>query len=163
MRAAGLRVPIVTVVTGEGGSGGALALAVGDRLLMQQNSVYSVISPEGCATILFGDAGKAPEAARALRMGAAQVHRLGIADELVPEPPGGAHTDPAAAAAALADALRRALGELLSVPPDDLVAARYRRLRSFGSVTLPSPDAALLFGVRASEKPLSDTVESANV
>lgn len=163
VRAAGLRVPIVTVVTGEGGSGGALALAVGDRLLMQQNSVYSVISPEGCATILFGDAGKAPEAARALRMGAAQVHRLGIADELVPEPPGGAHTDPAAAAAALADALRRALGELLSVPPDDLVAARYRRLRSFGSVTLPSPDAALLFGVRASEKPLSDTVESANV
>ncbi|WP_425394071.1 acetyl-CoA carboxylase carboxyltransferase subunit alpha [Actinokineospora inagensis] len=136
---AGLRVPVVTVVTGEGGSGGALALATGDRLLMQQNTVYSVISPEGCATILFGDAGKAPDAARALRMSAPQVRGLGIADELIPEPEGGAHTDPAAAAAAIADALRRALRELHGTAPDALVAARYRRLHGYGSVTLPSP------------------------
>ncbi|WP_237047668.1 acetyl-CoA carboxylase, carboxyltransferase subunit beta [Lentzea guizhouensis] len=94
---AGLRVPIVTVITGEGGSGGALALATGDRLLVQENAVYSVISPEGCATILFGDAGRAPQAARALRVDAAALLGLGVADELVPEPPGGAQTDPAAA------------------------------------------------------------------
>ncbi|GAA1354225.1 acetyl-CoA carboxylase carboxyltransferase subunit alpha [Saccharothrix algeriensis] len=159
---AGLRVPIVTVVTGEGGSGGALALATGDRLLMQENAVYSVISPEGCATILFGDAGKAPEAARALRLSAPEVYRLGVADELVPEPAGGAHTDPAAAADAVADALRRALGELVRTDPDELVAARYRRLRAYGSATLPGPDAARRTGEPPTAAERSPIVESAH-
>lgn len=138
---AGLRVPIVSVVTGEGGSGGALALATGDRLLMQENTVYSVISPEGCATILFGDTAKAPDAARALRLNASYLYQLGIADELVPEPGGGAHLYPESAAVAIADALRRNLSELLACTPDELVANRYRRLRSFGSGALPSQDA----------------------
>jgi acyl-CoA carboxylase subunit beta len=139
---AGLQVPIVAVVTGEGGSGGALALATGDRLLMQENTVYSVISPEGCATILFGDATKAPDAARALRLNAPCLYQLGVADELVEEPRGGAHLDPESAAVAIADALRRNLSELLGCPPDELVANRYRRLRAFGASPLLSQDAA---------------------
>ena len=89
-----LRVPIVTVVTGEGGSGGALALAVGDRVLMLENSYYSVISPEGCSTILFKDAAQAPRAAEALRLTAPHLLRLGVMDGVVPEPAGGAHTEP---------------------------------------------------------------------
>jgi acetyl-CoA carboxylase carboxyl transferase subunit beta len=139
---AGLRVPIVSVVTGEGGSGGALVLATGDRLLMQENTVYSVISPEGCATILFGDGARAPDAARALRLSAPYLYQFGIADELVPEPEGGAHLDPDSAAVVIADALRRNLSELLACTPDELVANRYRRLRSFGASALPSQDAA---------------------
>jgi acyl-CoA carboxylase subunit beta len=129
-----LRVPVVSLVTGEGGSGGALALAAGDRLLMQENAILSVISPEGCATILFGDAARAPQAARALRLQAGELCRLGIADALVPEPPGGSQADPAAAARLLAGALRHHLGELLDVPADELVAGRYRRLRGIGSM-----------------------------
>src|SRR5213078_5104714 len=92
-------VPIVTVITGEGGSGGALALAVGDRVLMMENSYYSVISPEGCSTILFKDAAQAPRAAEALRLTAPDLLRLGIMDAVVPEPEGGAHANPVAAAA----------------------------------------------------------------
>ena len=91
-----LPVPIVTIVTGEGGSGGALALAVGDRVLMMENSYYSVISPEGCSTILFKDAAQAPRAAEALRLTAPDLLRLGVMDAVVPEPEGGAHTDPPA-------------------------------------------------------------------
>lgn len=131
---AGLRVPILSVVTGEGGSGGALALAVGDRLLMQENSVFSVISPEGCATILFGDAARAPQAARSLRVRAADLLRLGIADELVPEPPGGTHTRPDEAARLLGLHLRAQLAELLTIDHSTLIDRRYQRLRSFGAV-----------------------------
>lgn len=131
---AGLRVPILSVVTGEGGSGGALALAVGDRLLMQENSVFSVISAEGCATILFGDAARAPQAARSLRLRAVDLLRLGIADELVPEPPGGTHVDQDEAARLLGRHLRAHLAELLGIEPAVLLRRRYRRLRSFGTV-----------------------------
>ena len=101
-------VPIVTVVTGEGGSGGALALAVGDRVLMMENSYYSVISPEGCSTILFKDAAQAPRAAAALRMTAPDLLRLGVMDAVVPEPEGGAHTDQLADRAEPQDGDRRA-------------------------------------------------------
>ncbi|MBE1491995.1 acetyl-CoA carboxylase, carboxyltransferase subunit beta [Plantactinospora soyae] len=126
--AAGLRTPVVAVITGEGGSGGALALAVADRLLIQENGIFSVISPEGCAAILFGDAGLAPVAARALRLRADDLHRLGVVDEIVPEPAG----DPARSSALLAAAVGRLLRQLAAVPADELMAARYRRLRSYG-------------------------------
>ena len=139
---ASLRTPIVTVVTGEGGSGGALALATGDRLLMQENSIFSVISPEGCATILFGDASRAPEAARALRLDAATLVQLGIADEIVPEPSGGAHLAGDLAAEFIAEALRRHLTELLALDTEDLLSQRYDRLRSFGTAALTTHDSA---------------------
>jgi acetyl-CoA carboxylase carboxyl transferase subunit beta len=131
---AGLRVPVVTVVTGEGGSGGALALAVGDRLLMQENTTLSVISPEGCATILFGDASRAPDAARSLRPRAIDLYRQGVADELIPEPPGGAHTDRTATVRRTVQAVRRHLADLLALSPEALLDNRYRRLRDYGTV-----------------------------
>ncbi len=112
-----LPVPTVTVVTGEGGCGGALALAATDRVLMLENSYYSVISPEGCATILFKDAAAAPRAAAALRITAPDLLRLGVMDAVVPEPEGGAHTDPATAAANLKTALVESLRELLAGRP----------------------------------------------
>ncbi|MGX7671953.1 acetyl-CoA carboxylase, carboxyltransferase subunit beta [Plantactinospora sp. DSM 117369] len=126
--AAGLRTPVVAVITGEGGSGGALALAVADRLLIQENGVFSVISPEGCAAILFGDAGQAPVAARALRLRAEDLGRLGVVDEILPEPPG----DPERAAGLVAEAVGRLLRQLAGVPVEELLAARYRRLRGYG-------------------------------
>ena len=98
--------PIVTVVTGEGGSGGALAIGMGNRVLMLEHAVYSVISPEGCAAILWGDAAKAPEAAELMRITAPDLLRLGVIDAIVPEPPGGAHRDWEATAAGLREALR---------------------------------------------------------
>jgi acetyl-CoA carboxylase carboxyl transferase alpha subunit/acetyl-CoA carboxylase carboxyl transferase beta subunit len=128
-----LPVPIVTVVTGEGGSGGALALAAGDRVLMMENSYYSVITPEGCSTILFKDAAQAPRAAAALRVTAPDLTRLGVMDAVVLEPEGGAHTDPAAAAANLKSAIVANLKELLGVSPQDLLARRYARFRAFGT------------------------------
>jgi acetyl-CoA carboxylase carboxyl transferase subunit beta len=128
----GLRVPVVTVITGEGGSGGALALAVADRVLMFETSVYSVISPEGCAAILW-DATAAPTAAAALRMTAADLLRAGIVDGVIPEPDDGVHTDLAGAASRLAAAVGGCLAELLTVPPDRLVADRRRRLRDVGA------------------------------
>ena len=130
---AGLRTPIVTVVTGEGGSGGALALGVCDRLLMLEKTIFSVISPEGCATILFRDAARAPEAAAALRLTAAELQRLGIVDEIIPEPRAGAHTDHATTAGAVREALVRRFAELSAVPVDDLVAQRYKRLQACGA------------------------------
>jgi acyl-CoA carboxylase subunit beta len=126
---AGLRVPVVSVVLGEGGSGGALALGICDRLLMLANTTYSVISPEGCATILFRDAKRAPEAAKALRLTAPDLYGYGIVDELVPEPPGGAHTDHDATAAAIKAAVRRHLEELRALPTQTLLDQRQRRLR----------------------------------
>jgi acetyl-CoA carboxylase carboxyl transferase alpha subunit/acetyl-CoA carboxylase carboxyl transferase beta subunit len=132
MRMSRLPVPIVTVVTGEGGSGGALALAASDRVLMLENAYYSVISPEGCATILFKDAAAAPRAAAALRITAPDLLRLQVMDAVVPEPEGGAHSDPPLAAANVKAALVETLGELLELAPDELVERRYDRFRMFG-------------------------------
>jgi acetyl-CoA carboxylase carboxyl transferase subunit beta len=127
-----LPVPTVTIVTGEGGSGGALAIATSDRVLMLENSYYSVISPEGCATILFKDAAAAPRAAAALRITAPDLLRLGVMDAVVPEPGEGADTDPVAAAANLKTALVAQLRDLLGQSTDDLLSRRYERFRKFG-------------------------------
>jgi acetyl-CoA carboxylase carboxyl transferase subunit alpha len=127
-----LPVPIVCAVIGEGGSGGALAIGVGDRLLMMENAWYSVISPEGCASILYRDAAKAPEAAEALKITAADLTALGIVDETVPEPTGGAHRDADAAAAALQSALQAHLQQLKALPVDALLEARYQKYRAVG-------------------------------
>ncbi|HZB49917.1 MAG TPA: acetyl-CoA carboxylase carboxyltransferase subunit alpha, partial [Mycobacteriales bacterium] len=132
-----LRTPIVSIVIGEGGSGGALAIGVGDRLLMLENSTLSVISPEGCATILFGDAGQAPRAARALALTAPALAGLGLVDEVVPEPPGGAHADRPATVAALGEALVRHLAALAEEPVEVLLKERRRRLRAVGP-TVPA-------------------------
>ena len=128
-----LKTPIVVVVTGEGGSGGALAIAVGDRILMMENAVYSVISPEGCAGILWRDGAKAPEAAEALKITAADLKRLGAIDEIVPEPAGGAQKNPKAAALAVKKAIVKALAELATQPLDKLVDARYAKFRAMGN------------------------------
>ena len=127
-----LQVPIVVAVIGEGGSGGALAIGVGDRLLMFQHAIYSVASPEACASIVWKDAKHAPEAAAALKLTARDLHRLGVADRVLKEPIGGAHRDPEAAAATLKSALAAELDELCQLTTDDLLAARYDRLRHFG-------------------------------
>lgn len=129
---AALTVPVIVVVIGEGGSGGALALGVGDRVLMLQHAVYSVISPEGCAAILWKNASAAPEAAAAMKITADDLKRLGVIDEIVPEPDGGAHGDPAAAADLLAPYLERALKELQKLKPPQLVDERYKKFRKMG-------------------------------
>jgi acetyl-CoA carboxylase carboxyl transferase subunit beta len=128
-----LPVPAITVVTGEGGSGGALALAAADRVLMLENSYYSVISPEGCATILFKDAAAAPRAAAALRITAPDLLRLRVMDAVVTEPEAGAQDDPVATAANLKTAIVASLHELLPLTPDELLARRYDRFRMFGT------------------------------
>jgi acetyl-CoA carboxylase carboxyl transferase subunit beta len=127
-----LPVPVVAAITGEGGSGGALALAVADRVLCYANAVYSVISPEGCASILWRTPAEAPRAAAALALDAAALLRLGVVDAVVPEPPEGAHRDPQRATASLGDALSAALRELCALSTDDLLLARRRRLRAVG-------------------------------
>ena len=127
-----LRVPIVVTVTGEGGSGGALAIAVGDRVLMLEHSVYSVISPEGCAAILWSDQGKARDAARAMRVTAPDLRELEIIDDIVPEPPGGAQADPSRQAQILDEYLSGALAELTARPELDRVEARYQKFRRMG-------------------------------
>ncbi|MEW6447527.1 MAG: acetyl-CoA carboxylase carboxyltransferase subunit alpha [Bacillota bacterium] len=134
LRMSALRVPIIVVVIGEGGSGGALALGVGDRILMQEHSVFSVISPEGCASILWKDASRAREAAEALKLTAQDLLSLGIIDEVVPEPLGGAHRDPEAAGNLLREALARQLASLKDLPPGELVDRRYAKLRGIGRV-----------------------------
>jgi acetyl-CoA carboxylase carboxyl transferase subunit alpha len=131
-----LRVPIVVVVTGEGGSGGALAIAVGDRVNMLEHSIYSVISPEGCASILWRDAGRAEEAATAMKITAPDLRALGVVDEIVPEPPGGAHTDHEALFQTLDAVLERQLRELEAVPREQLPAARYAKFRGMGRLGL---------------------------
>ncbi|MGC4846629.1 acetyl-CoA carboxylase carboxyltransferase subunit alpha [Micromonospora sp. DT15] len=128
-----LPTPVLAVITGEGGSGGALALAVADRVLMLENAVYSVISPEGCAAILWPDRSAAPQAARALRLTAPDLRRLGVVDEVVPEPSSAAHDDPAEAAHRLRAALLANLLPLLDVPPAMLVRLRRQRFRRFGA------------------------------
>jgi len=127
-----LPVPIIVTITGEGGSGGALAIAVGDRVFMLENSVYSVISPEGCASIMWRDASKAEVAAEALRITAKDLLRLKLVDEIVPEPEGGAHHDPEAAARLLDPVLTRSLDELSKLPPDQLLSQRYEKFRQMG-------------------------------
>ena len=127
-----LGVPIVTVVIGEGGSGGALAIAVSDRVLMFENSVYSVISPEGCAAILWRDGKKAPQAAEALKLTAPDLERLGVIDETLPEPLGGAHRDPPAAGAALKKSILRHLDELSGVSREATIERRLARFRRLG-------------------------------
>jgi acetyl-CoA carboxylase carboxyl transferase subunit alpha len=124
-----LRVPIVTIITGEGGSGGALAIAVSDRVLMMENAVYSVISPEGCASIMWRDATKKELAAEALKITASDLQELGCVDAIVAEPPGGAHTDHDAAAKIVDNALQQNLTELKKIPADGLVASRYDKFR----------------------------------
>jgi acetyl-CoA carboxylase carboxyl transferase subunit alpha len=127
-----LPVPVVVTITGEGGSGGALAIAIGDRICMLENSVYSVISPEGCATIMWRDSTKAEVAAEALKITAANLLEMKLIDEIVPEPEGGAHTDPEAAAKFLDPILQSALGELSQLSPRQLVDLRYQKFRKMG-------------------------------
>ena len=128
-----LRTPVVVVITGEGGSGGALAIAVGDKVLMMENAVYSVISPEGCAGILWRDGAKAPEAAEALKITAADLKRLGAIDEVVPEPEGGAQADKKAACAEVKKAVLAAIAELKKLSVDELLDRRYAKLRAYGN------------------------------
>jgi acetyl-CoA carboxylase carboxyl transferase subunit alpha len=125
-------VPILVVITGEGGSGGALALGIGDRVLMLEHSIYSVITPEGCAAILWKDAGRKKDAAEALKLTARDLQELGVTDEIVPEPPGGAHADPAGASAAVGEAIDRHLRELLELTPEERRERRYRKFRALG-------------------------------
>jgi acetyl-CoA carboxylase carboxyl transferase subunit alpha len=127
-----LKVPVVVVIIGEGGSGGALALGVGDRILMLEHAVYSVISPEGCAAILWKDGAKAPVAAEALKLRATDLKELNVIDEVLPEPVGSAHHDPQQMATTIRDAVVRHLDELAGMSLDDLLEARYRKFRAMG-------------------------------
>jgi acetyl-CoA carboxylase carboxyl transferase subunit alpha len=127
-----MAVPIIVTITGEGGSGGALATAVGDRIFMLENSVYSVISPEGCATIMWRDSTKAELAAEALKITATDLLEMKLIDDIVPEPDGGAHTDHAATARLLDPVLANSLQELSALPPQQLVEQRYEKFRRMG-------------------------------
>ena len=129
---AGLRVPTISVIIGEGGSGGALGIGVTDRVLILENSYYSVISPDGCAAILWKDAAAAPKAAEALKLTAAELEKMGVVDEVIAEPFGGAHNDPAQAAAALSYALKKHLNDLRALPAVQLIETRYTRYRRMG-------------------------------
>ena len=135
-----LRVPIVATVVGEGGSGGALAIGVCDHLQMLQYSTYSVISPEGCASILWRSAEKAPEAAEAMGLTAARLHELGIVDEVLPEPLGGAHRDYDQIAERVRQSLVQQLDRLGRLSADELVARRYKRLASYSNVSTRPAD-----------------------
>ena len=127
-----LRTPILVAVTGEGGSGGALGIGVGDKILMQENAIYSVIPPEGCAAILFRDGKRGAEAAEALKITAQELKQLGIIDEVVKEPLGGAHKDPELAASLLGERLQAGLDEICSLALDELLEARFQKFRSMG-------------------------------
>ena len=127
-----LDTPIIVVVSGEGGSGGALGIAVGDRVLMQEFSIYSVIPPEGCAAILWRDSGRKMEAADALKLTAPDLLKFGIIDEIIPEPVGGAHTDPAGAAQLVDEALQRTLAEVSAVASEQRLTDRYEKFRNIG-------------------------------
>ncbi len=129
---AALRTPVVAVVTGEGGSGGALAIGVANRVLMLEHAIYSVISPEGCAAILWGDGAKAPEAAQLMRITAPDLQKAGVIDAVIPEPLGGAHRSWEDTAANLRTALREHLGQLRSLSGDALVQDRYEKFRRIG-------------------------------
>ena len=128
-----LEVPIVVTITGEGGSGGALALGVGDRVFILEYATYSVISPEGCAAILWKDQNKKAEAADAMKLTAPDLLQLGVVDAIIPEPPGGAHTDPAVTCQRVGDAVEGALKELERLSPRDLVDRRCQKFRALGA------------------------------
>jgi len=130
-----LRTPILTAVIGEGGSGGALAVGLADRVLMLENSVYSVISPEGCAAILWKDASQRERAAEALKITAEDLQELGVIDEIIPEPPGGAHADPEAAAEALGETLQRHVRQLRKIKIDKLLKRREEKYLSMGALS----------------------------
>jgi acetyl-CoA carboxylase carboxyl transferase subunit alpha len=130
-----LRTPVIAIVIGEGGSGGALGIGIADRVLMMENAYYSVISPEGCAAILWKHREHAPEAASALKLSAQDLSKLGIIDGIIPEPLGGAHNDHAAAAASLKDAVLAALAELGQIPTAQLLEQRYQKFRAMGQFT----------------------------
>lgn len=130
-----LATPVVAVVLGEGGSGGALGIGVADRVLMMENAYYSVISPEGCAAILWKHRQHAPEAAAAMQITGAELKNIGVVDEVIPEPVGGAHHDHVVAASALQEAVLRHLRELLPLTPAELLAGRYAKFRKFGTLT----------------------------
>ncbi len=132
---AGLEVPVVAVVIGEGGSGGALALGVANRVLVLEFATYAVISPEGCASILWKDGAKAADAAAQMKITADHLARFGIVDEVIAEPPGGAHRDPDEAARGVSDAIARHLAALAKLTPRQLVEDRYRRFRCIGEYT----------------------------
>src|SRR3954447_12039271 len=127
-----LEVPIVVTVTGEGGSGGALALGVGDRVFILEYATYSVISPEGCAAILWKDQNRKAEAAEAMKMTSPDLLALGVVDEIIPEPPGGAHTDPGATCHRVGDTIERALQDLSRISAKELIARRYEKFRGLG-------------------------------
>jgi acetyl-CoA carboxylase carboxyl transferase subunit alpha len=144
-----LTVPIVIIICGEGGSGGALGIAIGDQVLMQEFSVYSVIPPEGCAAILWRDANRKVDAAEALKITAPDLLELGLIDEIIPEPAGGAHNDAARAAALVDAALERVLAALVPVPVEERLATRYEKFRRMGredqafiDTAVPEPDEA---------------------
>ncbi|MDD3269169.1 MAG: acetyl-CoA carboxylase carboxyltransferase subunit alpha [Syntrophomonadaceae bacterium] len=132
MTMAGLRVPVLAIVTGEGGSGGALALAVSDRLLMLANAVFAVASPEACASILWKDLERVEEMAQAMKITAQDLYELGIVDEIIAEPVGGAHLDYEATIASIKDAIRKHLPVIVGCDRDELLARRYEKLRSIG-------------------------------
>jgi acetyl-CoA carboxylase carboxyl transferase subunit alpha len=125
--------PVITVVIGEGGSGGALALGVGNRIYMLENAYYSVIAPESCAAIIWRDSGKAPLAAAALHIGATDLLEMKLIDGIVSEPPGGAHLDPGAAIASLRQVLKQALEELSGLAPEQIIEQRYTKFRHIGN------------------------------
>jgi acetyl-CoA carboxylase carboxyl transferase subunit alpha len=127
-----LPVPIVVVILGEGGSGGAIAIAVGDRVMMLEHAYYSVITPEGCASILWRDAGRAPEAAEALKLSSADCLELGIVDKLIPEPLGGAHRNPDAMAETLKREILSGFEDLEGIPPESLIAQRSDKFARMG-------------------------------
>jgi acetyl-CoA carboxylase carboxyl transferase subunit alpha len=127
-----LKVPIISIVIGEGGSGGALAIGVSNRILMMENTIYSVISPESCAAILWRDSSKAELAAKALRLTATEIRELGIADEIIPEPEGGAHRNFERAAQEMRTVLKKHLDELLQLSPEELIEDRYKKFRRMG-------------------------------
>ena len=131
-----ISVPVVSAIIGEGGSGGAVALASGDRLIMLEHAIYSVISPEGCASILWRDAGKMREAAEALRLTAQDLHKLGVCDHVVPEPVGGAQRKADAAIAGVGAAIEKMLADLRDLPPETLRADRRRRFLNMGTHAL---------------------------
>ena len=137
-----LRTPIVVVITGEGGSGGALGLAVGDVVLALDNSIYSVISPEGCAAILWRSSEHSAQAAVAMKVTAAEQRDLGILDDVIPEPGEGAHTDPAETARRIKEVVLERIDALTQVPLDDLVEARFRRFRAYGPYVVADQPAA---------------------
>ena len=139
---AGLEVPIVSCIIGEGGSGGALGIAVADRVLMLDNAIYSVISPEGCAAILWRSRDMAADAAEALKLTAADLRHSGIIDEVVAEPEGGAHSDPEGSAAALRDAILRHLGEMEGLSAEELVAGRREKYYAMGAWEERAPEDA---------------------